>query len=76
MRSVLMISIRLYQLLLSPLLGHHCRFYPSCSRYAMEAIECHGPRRGAWLALKRLLRCHPWCPGGVDPVPEDLKKSC
>jgi putative membrane protein insertion efficiency factor len=67
-------SIRIYQLLLSPLLGHHCRFYPSCSHYAMEAIACHGPRKGAWLALKRLLCCHPWHPGGVDPVPEDSKK--
>jgi putative membrane protein insertion efficiency factor len=61
--------LRTYQLFLSPLLGQHCRFYPSCSQYAIEAVEAHGVTRGAWLGLKRLLRCHPWHPGGVDPVP-------
>jgi len=68
--------IRAYQWALSPLLGSHCRFYPSCSQYALEAIERYGPARGSWLALRRLLRCHPWCPGGFDPVPDlDVKRS-
>ena len=61
--------IRAYQVLVSPLLGPRCRFYPSCSSYAVEAIRRHGPVRGTWLALRRLLRCHPWNPGGPDPVP-------
>ena len=63
--------IRGYQLALSPLLGANCRFHPSCSEYAREAVLCHGALRGGWLALKRLLRCHPWYPGGSDPVPND-----
>lgn len=62
--------VRLYQLLLSPFLGGHCRFVPSCSRYAHEAIELHGARRGTALAVRRLLRCHPFHPGGLDLVPE------
>ena len=70
MRTVLIALIRVYQWLISPWLGNHCRFYPSCSEYAREAIERHGVMRGVWLALRRLLRCHPWHPGGVDPVPE------
>jgi putative membrane protein insertion efficiency factor len=61
--------IRLYRYLLSPLLGPCCRFYPSCSSYAMIALERHGFFYGSWLALKRILRCHPWCEGGVDHVP-------
>lgn len=61
--------IRAYQLVVSPLLGPRCRFYPSCSSYALEAIRTHGPLRGTWLAGQRLLRCHPWNPGGLDPVP-------
>ena len=61
--------VRGYQLLLSPLLGPRCRYWPSCSHYAMEAIRVHGPGRGGWLALRRILRCHPGCPGGLDPVP-------
>ncbi|UYG09542.1 membrane protein insertion efficiency factor YidD [Halomonas sp. M4R1S46] len=61
--------LRGYQLLLSPLLGPRCRYWPSCSHYAMEAIRVHGPGRGGWLALRRILRCHPGCPGGIDPVP-------
>lgn len=65
----LILIIRLYQLLLSPLLGECCRFYPSCSRYAVEALRLHGFFKGAWLSLKRVIRCHPWCDGGVDPVP-------
>lgn len=61
--------IRAYQLLLSPLLGNNCRFEPSCSQYAIEAIARHGPWRGGTLALGRILRCHPWHSGGYDPVP-------
>jgi len=69
MRHVLRILIRSYQLVLSPLLGPRCRFYPSCSHYAIEAIETHGALRGSWLSAKRICRCHPFNPGGFDPVP-------
>jgi len=69
MKRILLTLIGGYRLLLSPLLGASCRFYPSCSTYAVEAIETHGAARGAWLAVKRILKCHPWHPGGVDPVP-------
>jgi putative membrane protein insertion efficiency factor len=61
--------LRAYRWLVSPLYGDVCRFYPSCSAYALEAIERFGVVRGGWLAGRRLLRCHPWNPGGVDPVP-------
>jgi hypothetical protein len=70
MRWLLVHLVRAYQLLISPLLGNHCRFYPSCSSYAIEAIERHGPAYGIWLAARRLSRCHPWHAGGYDPVPE------
>lgn len=69
MRLLIRLVIRLYQLLLSPLLGPRCRFYPSCSDYALQALDEHGAWRGSWLALKRLARCHPLHPGGYDPVP-------
>jgi uncharacterized protein len=69
MRHVLKILIRAYQLGLSPLLGPRCRFYPSCSHYAIEAIESHGALRGSWMSAKRICRCHPFNPGGFDPVP-------
>jgi putative membrane protein insertion efficiency factor len=62
--------IRLYQKWLSPLLGQRCRFYPTCSQYASEAIEHHGITSGAWLTIKRILKCHPLHPGGIDPVPK------
>jgi putative membrane protein insertion efficiency factor len=65
----LVFLIRVYQRTLSPLLGARCRFYPSCSAYAVEAIKVHGPVKGLGLAGWRLLRCHPWNPGGLDPVP-------
>jgi putative membrane protein insertion efficiency factor len=68
-RQILLWMIRGYQLLLSPLIGPRCRFYPSCSCYAHTAIECHGALRGSWLGLRRLLRCHPFNEGGYDPVP-------
>lgn len=69
MKRLLLGLIKAYRYLLSPLLGASCRFYPTCSAYAAEAIETHGALRGAWLAVKRILKCHPWHPGGVDPVP-------
>jgi hypothetical protein len=69
MRFVLKILIRAYQLVLSPMIGPSCRFYPSCSHYAIEAIETHGSLRGAWLTIKRISGCHPWHEGGFDPVP-------
>lgn len=62
--------VRFYQLFISPLLGPRCRFYPSCSNYTIEAIKQHGVLCGSWLAIKRIGRCHPANPGGVDPVPE------
>ena len=68
-RLVAMGLIRIYQILVSPLLGGNCRFLPSCSQYAMEALDRHGLFRGGWLAIKRLGRCHPFRPGGYDPVP-------
>lgn len=70
MKRVLIGVIRGYQLFLSPLLGSHCRYYPSCSHYTKEAIEKHGSLWGSWLGLRRISRCHPWHEGGVDLVPE------
>ena len=69
LRAVLILPIRLYQWTISPLLGVNCRYAPSCSAYAIEAIATHGALRGSWLALKRILRCHPWGGSGYDPVP-------
>jgi len=69
MSKLLQFLIRAYQLLLSPFLGSHCRFTPSCSQYATEAIARYGALRGSWLAIKRIGRCHPFCDGGYDPVP-------
>lgn len=70
---VLLRLIRLYQLALSPFIGNQCRFTPTCSHYAHEAISRHGALRGAWLAICRVGRCHPWHPGGYDPVPDSSK---
>jgi putative membrane protein insertion efficiency factor len=69
MRQLLSILIRAYQIGIRPLLGPRCRFYPSCSQYALEALTQHGSVRGSWLALRRLARCHPLNVGGFDPVP-------
>lgn len=66
---LLILPIRLYRLLVSPLFPPRCRFLPTCSEYAIEAIAVHGPLRGSWLALRRLGRCHPWGGSGYDPVP-------
>lgn len=60
--------IRIYQVLLSPVMGNQCRFHPSCSQYALEAVEAYGAVRGSWMAMRRLSRCHPLNPGGFDPV--------
>jgi putative membrane protein insertion efficiency factor len=69
MRRVLFALLRFYKLAISPYLGERCRFYPSCSDYAREAIQYHGAAAGSYLALKRVCRCHPFSAGGVDPVP-------
>lgn len=69
MGKILVALIRLYQITLSPLLGQHCRFTPSCSQYARMAIEKHGALMGTVYAICRLARCHPFCEGGFDPVP-------
>ncbi|MGC4067895.1 MAG: membrane protein insertion efficiency factor YidD [Polyangiaceae bacterium] len=69
MVSVLVFFIRLYRMLISPLLGPVCRFHPSCSRYAEDCLLTHGVFLGSWLALKRIGKCHPFHPGGLDPVP-------
>ncbi len=69
MRSLVRGAIRFYQLAFSPLLGPACRFYPSCSQYALEAVSRFGVLRGTYLAARRLGRCHPFHPGGYDPVP-------
>ena len=70
MKKLLLIAVRMYQVWLGPLLGGSCRFYPSCSHYAAEAIERYGARRGFLLSLRRLFHCHPFSAGGIDLVPE------
>lgn len=75
MRRLLLYAVKIYQECFSPLLGAHCRFYPSCSAYTYEAIERHGPLAGVLLGAWRLLKCHPFHPGGFDPVPQKFWKS-
>ncbi|MBO9354327.1 membrane protein insertion efficiency factor YidD [Bordetella petrii] len=69
LKALLIAPIRFYRFFLSPWLGRQCRFTPTCSAYAIQAIEQHGAWRGSWLAARRIGRCHPWSPGGHDPVP-------
>ncbi|HXV75553.1 MAG TPA: membrane protein insertion efficiency factor YidD [Candidatus Polarisedimenticolaceae bacterium] len=75
-RSLLVALLRVYQRIVSPFLPRACRFYPSCSQYAIEAIDLHGAARGSWLAVKRLARCQPFSRGGFDPVPGEGRRSC
>lgn len=69
MKRLLVALLRTYQYAISPFLGRRCRYYPSCSEYAVEAVEKFGAIKGGWLGVKRVCRCHPWHPGGYDPVP-------
>jgi uncharacterized protein len=75
MSVLIRLLLRSYQLTVSPLLGPRCRFYPSCSQYALDAVQSHGSLRGSLMALRRLSRCHPWHAGGYDPVPSPLHSS-
>jgi len=75
MTKLVICLIRAYQLIISPLLGPSCRYYPSCSQYAIEAMKIHGVFKGSYLAVHRVLRCHPGCKGGYDPVPEITNQS-
>lgn len=74
-KKLLIKAVRGYQLAISPLLGPRCRFYPTCSHYAIEAIERFGALKGSWLTTKRLLKCHPLHAGGEDPVPQQQKET-
>lgn len=74
-REGIVFFIRIYQLLFSSLLGYDCRFSPTCSQYAIEALRCYGIWRGSVMALWRILRCNPWCAGGIDPVKSDKRSS-
>jgi len=69
MKRLLIGLVRAYQYAISPLLGQRCRYFPNCSEYVVEAVQKHGALKGGWLGVKRLGRCHPWHPGGYDPVP-------
>lgn len=69
MTTVLVALLRLYRFAVSPMYGQVCRYYPTCSAYALEAVERHGALKGTWLSVRRVLRCHPWAAGGVDHVP-------
>ena len=75
MRKLLLLPIRIYRYALSPMLGPSCRFHPSCSEYADEAITLHGALRGGWFAVRRIACCHPWHRGGYDPVPETVQRK-
>ena len=69
MARILIWIVKAYQLLLSPFFGQQCRFYPTCSQYALDALHKHGALLGSYYTTRRLLRCHPWCAGGHDPIP-------
>lgn len=69
MTSILLLLLKFYQYFISPMLGNNCRFYPTCSEYAKDAITSHGNIKGLWLAVKRIIKCQPLCDGGYDPVP-------
>lgn len=73
-KQVFIFPVRIYQILISPLLGQHCRYQPTCSQYMIEAINEWGPIKGIWLGIKRILRCHPWGGHGHDPVPKRKKE--
>jgi len=75
MKKILIYPIKIYQILFSPLLGQNCRFCPTCSNYAIEAIETMGIFKGAWMSFKRIMRCHPFSSGGYDPVSKPIAKS-
>ncbi len=75
MKRLAALPVHLYRWTLSPFLGRQCRFHPTCSAYALEAIECHGALKGWGLALRRILRCHPWGASGFDPVPEKARPA-
>ena len=75
MRAALMGLVKGYRLFLSPSLGSSCRFAPTCSAYSLQALEQHGAAAGSYLTVRRLVRCHPWCDGGHDPVPQQLPRS-
>ena len=75
LKSFMLLLIKIYQYAISPLLGNNCRFYPSCSSYTQEAIELHGPLKGIMLGGRRILKCHPYHEGGVDLVPELIKRD-
>ena len=74
-KTIFKSPILAYRFFLSPWLGQSCRFTPTCSLYALEAIDTHGALEGSWLAFKRICRCHPWCEGGHDPVPPSRSKT-
>ncbi|MDA7027333.1 membrane protein insertion efficiency factor YidD [Bacillus sp. CLL-7-23] len=74
MKTLFLLIIRIYQKWISPILPPSCRFYPTCSNYGLEAIQKHGALKGGWLTVKRILKCHPFHPGGIDPVPEKKHK--
>jgi len=72
-QNILIIVLKLYRRVISPIYGQVCRFFPSCSAYALEAVTVHGAVKGSWFAARRIIRCHPWSAGGVDPVPSPAR---
>ncbi len=75
MKRVLLTAVRIYRYAISPLMAPCCRFHPSCSTYALQAIEHHGALKGTWYSLRRISRCHPFNPGGYDPVPDTTEQN-